>query len=194
MAIRVRVCHHSAIVGSVVVPLFTNDSASPRFSPRRVINVQGLDSLVGNTNERPMDIQFAGTESQLSRHRQRSHARDESSQTIYRRWGDSLRRPASPFPAPSRRLVGKIREAGVRRRLSRPISWADSAPSVGIHGLPLEFLLPLLLSVFVPPGPNAFEACSGFTRVTACKVAARSHRRTLVARLRPCQSPDQIAR
>ena len=62
MAIRVRACHHSATFGSVVVPLFTNDSASPRFSPRRVINVQGLDSLVGNTKERPMDIQFAVAE------------------------------------------------------------------------------------------------------------------------------------
>src|ERR1017187_10847020 len=49
----------------------------------------------------------AGTESQLSRRQQRSHARDESSQSDISELGDSLRRPASLFPAPSRRLAGK---------------------------------------------------------------------------------------
>src|SRR5258706_12194860 len=55
----------------------------------------------------------AGTESQLSRGQQRSHARDESSQGDLSELGDSLRRPASLFPAPSRRLAGKT--AGSRR-------------------------------------------------------------------------------
>ena len=55
----------------------------------------------------------AGTESQLSRRQQRSHARDESSQSDISELGDSLRRPASLFPAPSRRLAGKT--AGSRR-------------------------------------------------------------------------------
>jgi hypothetical protein len=36
-----------------------NDSALPRLPPSRLVNIQGLDSLVGNANESPMDIQFA---------------------------------------------------------------------------------------------------------------------------------------
>src|SRR6204780_2980627 len=55
----------------------------------------------------------AGTGPQLSRRQQRSHARDESSQSDLSELGDSLRRPASLFPAPSRRLAGKT--AGDRR-------------------------------------------------------------------------------
>src|ERR1700736_4870435 len=55
----------------------------------------------------------AGTESQLSRRQQRSHARDESSQGDLSELGDSLRRPASLFPTPSHRLAGET--AGSRR-------------------------------------------------------------------------------
>src|SRR2546421_8807252 len=40
---------------------------------------------------------------------------------------------------------------------------------------------------------QTFEASSSFTRVTACKIAARP-RRTFVPRLRPSQLPGQAAR
>src|SRR5450432_2378277 len=57
-------------------------------------------------------------------------------------------------------------------------------------------------SLFARPSPVnrrvgihdfTFEACSSFTRVTACKVAARP-RRTFVPRLRLGQLPDRAAR
>jgi hypothetical protein len=49
---------HSATTSSAVVPLFTNNSTLPRSTPSRLVDIQGLDSLVGNTNESPMNIQF----------------------------------------------------------------------------------------------------------------------------------------
>ena len=38
--------------------IFTNNSTLPRLPPSRLVDIQGLDPLVGNTNESPMNIQF----------------------------------------------------------------------------------------------------------------------------------------
>src|SRR5712691_2454573 len=68
----------------------------------------------------------AGTEPQLSRRQQRSHARDESSQGDISELGDSLRRPGGLFPAPPRRLAGKTAgNPSVRRRAEQTYQQLD---------------------------------------------------------------------
>ena len=92
--------------------------------------------------------------------------------------GATFARPGSPpitqitFPACRAQYPG-----GPNRCLSVSSLFARPSPvnrRVGIHDF-------------------TFGACSSFTRVTACKVAARP-RRTLVPRLRSGQLPDQTAR
>ena len=90
------------------------------------------------------------------------------------------------FTTPGYPAITQITFSGMPRSLPRRIEQVRlSTPSLSV--------LPSPVNRRVGIHDFTFGACSSFTRVTACKVAARP-RRTLVPRLRSGQLPDQTAR
>ena len=88
---------------------------SDRMDARKLAELLRRNKLSRSTTARPA-CAAAGTGPQLSDHRQRSDAGDESSQSDISELGDSLCRPEVYYPRHRAEWLRKIREAGVRRR------------------------------------------------------------------------------